>query len=491
MIRKYLIFCLLLAGISISCAPYRMKAVLAYRDKNYESALNYNLSYIRNHPNDQTALDLLNKSAIRYFEQTKRQIEHFERIEDWQNLLQITNRSYDLLSQAIQVVGITHPTKAELEYLLSVKDQSKMNSAQEAFDEAMRLYNSGDYQQALGKFNEVNSMVKHYRNTDDMIRQVNEMIAEMEYRKAKQLLMSDDLENALMQLESVQRYVPNYRDTHALVSSLKHQLADRYFEEADRSLQNADYLHAHQAMEKVMEYRGDYPGARERLKEVEDKLTRRIAVFPFEAQDLPVSYGDMAAQKVIAELLGRRDKFIKVLERQNLEKIFEEQALSQTGAIDEATAVEVGKLGGVNTIVLGTISLVSYSDSPTTKETKVGTYNRVYRDVRNVKREKKETFHYSLFEKKRSVEVNVNYRLIDVETGEIMESHAVNSVQTDAVSWVNAPKARMDDLPASVKDMATTAKSLKPKDNLINSALSDASSKVSNFIISKISKGGI
>jgi len=81
--------------------------------------------------------------------------------------------------------------------------------------------------------------------------------------------------------------------------------------------------------------------------------------------------------------------------------------------------------------------------------------------------------------------------MINVETGEIIESHSVNSTQSDVVNWVDAPKARKDDLPDSVKKMSSTSKNLKPRDSLINGALSEASGKVSNFIISKMKKGGI
>jgi len=324
-----------------------------------------------------------------------------------------------------------------------------------------------------------------------MIRLSSEQLANIEYQDGTRLMMNNDLEGAVVKFENALNYSPNFRDSNELIYSIQGQLADKYFFESGRLFQASDYMNAYEAIQRALDYRDDYPGAREQLTLIEDKLTKRIAVFPFEAKDLNQSYGDMAAQQLISDLLARNDKFIKVLERQNLEKIFEEQALSQTGAIDEATAVEVGKLTGVNTIVMGTVSLIGVKDYPVSKDTKVGYYNRAYRDVRNVKRERKEKFNYSVYERKRSVEVNINYRMISVETGEILESHSINSEQTDVVNWVDAPKSRLNDLPSSVKSLSTSAQSLKPKDTLVNGALFDASTKVSNFIFTKLNKGGI
>jgi TolB-like protein len=83
----------------------------------------------------------------------------------------------------------------------------------------------------------------------------------------------------------------------------------------------------------------------------------KIAVLDFQMQGEQNASKDMG--KIVAEWLitglvetGRFD----VVERLLLEKILEEQKLGVTGAIDPASAAQLGKILGVKTIVSGTIS---------------------------------------------------------------------------------------------------------------------------------------
>ncbi len=83
----------------------------------------------------------------------------------------------------------------------------------------------------------------------------------------------------------------------------------------------------------------------------------RIAVFAFEEQNNGEenhTFGTNLAEMLITALL-QTDKF-DVIERSQLNKILEEQALSQTGALEEETAVAVGQIMGLNAVVVGNIS---------------------------------------------------------------------------------------------------------------------------------------
>jgi TolB-like protein len=83
----------------------------------------------------------------------------------------------------------------------------------------------------------------------------------------------------------------------------------------------------------------------------------RIAIFAFEEQSSEMdnqTFGTNLAEMLITAL-HQTDKF-DVIERRQLNKILEEQALSQTGALEEETAVAVGQIMGLNAVVVGNIS---------------------------------------------------------------------------------------------------------------------------------------
>ncbi len=81
-----------------------------------------------------------------------------------------------------------------------------------------------------------------------------------------------------------------------------------------------------------------------------------IAIFPFEAMGSAGSdLGNIVFDKLITALFNQ-ERF-KVIERNQLERILDEQKLGMTGVIDASTAAKLGKGIGVDAIILGSISL--------------------------------------------------------------------------------------------------------------------------------------
>lgn len=80
-----------------------------------------------------------------------------------------------------------------------------------------------------------------------------------------------------------------------------------------------------------------------------------IAVFNFdESNQQAQGLGKTLSEMLITALI--QDQKYIVMERLQLEKILQEQSLSQTGVIDEETALKVGKLSGLEAVILGSVS---------------------------------------------------------------------------------------------------------------------------------------
>ena len=93
-------------------------------------------------------------------------------------------------------------------------------------------------------------------------------------------------------------------------------------------------------------------------EKVESKYTgpkRRIGVVDFENKS---AYGQTRLGSAVSDILitelAKTGKFV-VVERDKLNKIMEEQKLQASGAIDARTAVNVGKILGLNAIVTGAV----------------------------------------------------------------------------------------------------------------------------------------
>ena len=112
-------------------------------------------------------------------------------------------------------------------------------------------------------------------------------------------------------------------------------------------------LHAHQTLA---------DGVRDLANQISATATRqakqKIAILPFHELDgQPTILGTYLAEELVTNLVQLGD--FHVVERQLLHKVLGELKIQQTGAIDPATAKQVGQLTGVDAIVTGSITDLS------------------------------------------------------------------------------------------------------------------------------------
>ncbi len=132
----------------------------------------------------------------------------------------------------------------------------------------------------------------------------------------------------------------------------------------------------------------------EKPKEVFIPPKKKISVVEFENK---TAYGQRrlgtAASDVLLTELGKSQKFI-LIERAKLDKVMEEQKLQTTGMIDANTVSQVGKILGLDAIVVGVVSQFGVKTGGS---------------------------DYLLTQSKQQVaECTVDIRVIEVETGKIL-----------------------------------------------------------------------
>lgn len=86
-----------------------------------------------------------------------------------------------------------------------------------------------------------------------------------------------------------------------------------------------------------------------------------VAVFPFSMDEkLKRKRVDLAIETMLSDALMRTSRFT-VLERSRIEAVFIEQRLALSGAVENDTAVRVGKLTGARLLVLGSVARLGKS----------------------------------------------------------------------------------------------------------------------------------
>src|SRR6185369_4616230 len=102
---------------------------------------------------------------------------------------------------------------------------------------------------------------------------------------------------------------------------------------------------------------------------------KRVAVFDFDnaavTSGMVIPFVDMKGPdlgKAAADLLITKlvqEGGVSVIERSAMDKLLAEQNFSNSGRADPVTAAKIGRILGVDAIILGTITRYDYSDTTT------------------------------------------------------------------------------------------------------------------------------
>jgi len=154
-----------------------------------------------------------------------------------------------------------------------------------------------------------------------------------------------------------------------------------------------------------------------------------------------------------------------------MKKILEEQAFSLTGAVDVATAAEIGEMLGVEALIFGEVTSHSVEDLEGTEEVKkrvwTGEYekdkdgNIIYEKglfgIKHKKKKYKEEFVDEPY-LVRSASVAVNFRVVAVETAELLavksnsSSYNKKATGTDQIGKLPAKESILENLSRKVVD---------------------------------------
>ena len=236
-------------------------------------------------------------------------------------------------------------------YLSNSNAHSQYNQKQQAIKKGLKLFKAEELDASAEVFENI---LSHDKNT--LI--AKEMLAVISYRKG------DYKEAETLARLSLQQ---NRRSAKAhLVLSGVYQKNGNILAARDHFRKAKKYANPREK-EFVTEYlKTDSKTDLERLEKISlnrGKLQTKIpaagaapyiAIFSFEDFNQEEEGGDLG--KTFAEMLTTAlitTNRYQVLERSQLDKILEEQALGLTGTIDEETAVDVGELLGIDAVVVG------------------------------------------------------------------------------------------------------------------------------------------
>lgn len=288
----------------------------------------------------------------------------------------------------------------------------------------------------------------HYKQDFEQVK--GEYLVEL-YNKGQDLLSKQDYKGAEATFAQIAKLEPNYKDASSLQNIA---YLEPLYRSGKDALDGKRYRKAYDDLGKVVAKDAGYKDAGALRQQALTLGQYTIAVLPFTSS---VKSRTDLAPKVQAyattALTDASDPFLKVVDRENIDRILEEQRLGLSGVVDEQTAVRVGNLMGAQAVLMGNV--IDYQETPGTlrRSTKDGfeSYRVKQPDPNNPGQVMIVTQYrpvkYTEYYQENKVSVSVSYKLVSLETGEVLVSKVVDRESADHAYYASYDGAKDNLLP--------------------------------------------
>ena len=262
------------------------------------------------------------------------------------------------------------------------------------------------------------------------------------YNKGQDELTAENFDAANQSFDEIIRIEPSYKDIKTLKTAT---VNEPDYRRGQNYLQNKEYKLAYNTFNRVYQNEATYKEVGRLREKARKEATLTISVLPVQRNRTFTNYDEEILQKVQAgvtqELLAAKSPFLEIVDRENMERILEEQKLGLSGAIKEGTAVRLGELLGVKAILVSKIVDIKVENGSINRENKVG-FTRYFEKTReqvsglivNVPRYRETT--YNEHSGTKTVTFYMQYDLISTETGKILVSNLVTETRRDKVNYI-------------------------------------------------------
>lgn len=289
-----------------------------------------------------------------------------------------------------------------------------------------------DYQERVQRAGVVLEIPDHYA-TD--FKQVKGEYLLQVYSEGQDLLAKGEYAKAEEAFAKIGKLEPGYKDAGSLQDVA---YLEPLYLSGKAALQAGQYRKAYADLGRVVERSSTYKDAMALRQQAVEKGRYPIAVLPFDQAGSKAQSPQVAAMQayVISALTNLNDPFISVVDRDNIQKILDEQRLGMTGVVDESSAVSAGKLLGAHAVIMGTVTSFQEIPGSLRKSTKEG-----YESY-EVKQLNAETGQYTMvtrfrptnyteFFKENKATVSFSFKVVSLETGQVLLSKVIDRDATD------------------------------------------------------------
>lgn len=474
---------LLAAGLS-GCATPASEAIKRGDDlltaRNYYGASGEYLTALNFESNNTDAKTKLCRTARQSYDQKLEMATTYEKSSDFESALP----QYQDLSQFIEkITSYNCLSFAPINAKQKVAEM-KAGASEQFYKEGEKLFLQSDFVNAI-------------RNYQDALRHNNpykdckEKIAESHYQIATKAESLKNFRDAANSFVSANEAVSGYKDASEKAVAIYYSLGISF-------LNQKMCRNAYDDLSKAGKLNDNFKDLTTKLAEAEACSVAKIAFMRFDnptGRDISgMSIGDFIFDEIKTKLQNKASKFVRTMDRNELQGVLGEQKLGLAGVTDDYTTFK--QLKGVDYLIFGQLTQVKM-DSPPEKVERMKTpatqsYSCFKTDKKGRRYESSCDREINLTYERHTAKLNValagSIKAVSVSSGEQLIMQSISSKRSDDVTYVNINSDINSDteIPEEIEGMANARRDLKDPDSLIKEIISEISDDMVQKILAKI-----
>lgn len=257
------------------------------------------------------------------------------------------------------------------------------------------------------------------------------------YEEGSSLMEEAKFDQAHSVFDEISKLDPDFKDAGELKDIA---YLEPLYAKGVQSLENQRHREALNYFEDVIAKDPNYKEVNQKIAEALDGGQFSVAVMPFVNATSEAGLDAKLSAYALEALSSVNDPFLKVVDRDNLQQILDEQRLGLSGVIDENTAVTVGELMGAEAIVTGTVlnyqisrGKISSYDREGFESYKVKKYN-AEQDKYFYETKYKKTSYKEYYGENKAV-LSFQFKMISLATGEVILTKIIEKEEKDQVNY--------------------------------------------------------
>ena len=265
-----------------------------------------------------------------------------------------------------------------------------------------------------------------------------------------------DYATAATQFEEAMSYVSPYKDSKKLAGESLYRVGMDFV--SRKKFKDAVF-----AFRNCQQHTPGYQDVELQEQKAKKLAIKRVAVLPFENRAGAFGLGNIGlsvADKTQNSAADMKDEFVEFIPRSGIDKIISDRAMTQSGLSDEAAAAKLGKLAGLQIVVTGQINRVDpYTSSDNRLEQN---QSSVTKTVGKAPNQKQVTYkaNWTMWKQETRVNFTATYKIVDVETGKIIDTDTKEYLAGDSVQW-SSYSGDKEALPGNVESYLNKKRPLK------------------------------